>query len=224
MISSVVLYLLVPVLPEWFARIRVLIAPAYLNIPYYWTAVFSLFALILLVPVALMGMNLPLIFNYLRSRGLFLSQTVGRIYAVNTLGSVLGSLIGGYLLFYWLTWDGVFRFNLVLIALTLPFIVALAGRGRRLAALAAVLPLVVVFALPRWDDHAFLPAATNINRTARRIKAWNRAWSGFAKAPRWTSPITVRPRISAWSGAMAPRRCTSTAIPTPASRTGSCAP
>ena len=71
LISSVVLYLLVPVLPEWFARIRVLIAPAYLNIPYYWTAVFSLFALILLLPVALMGMNLPLIFNYLRSRGLF---------------------------------------------------------------------------------------------------------------------------------------------------------
>jgi len=166
LISSVVLYLLVPVLPEWFARIRVLIAPAYLNIPYYWTAVFTLFALILLVPVALMGMNLPLIFNYLRSRGLFLSQTVGRIYAVNTLGSVLGSLIGGYLLFYWLTWDGVFRFNLVLIALTLPFIVALAGRDRRAATIAAVLPLVVVFALPHWDDNDFLPAATNINRTA----------------------------------------------------------
>jgi len=168
LISSVVLYLLVPLLPEWFARVRVLFASTYMNIPFYWTAVFSLFALILLVPVALMGMNLPLIFNFLRSRGLFLSQTVGRIYAVNTLGSVLGCLIGGYLLFYWLTWDGVFRFNLVMIALTLPFIVAIAGYGRRLAITAALLPLLVVFALPRWDDHAFLPAAANISGIAAR--------------------------------------------------------
>ena len=64
LVSSVVLYLIVPMLPEWFARIRVLIAPAYLNIPYYWTAVFGLFALILLVPVALMSIKLPLIFSY----------------------------------------------------------------------------------------------------------------------------------------------------------------
>ena len=167
LVSAIGLYLLVPILPEWFARIRVLIAPAYLNIPYYWTAVFALFALILLVPVALMGMNLPLIFSYLRSRGLFLSQTVGRIYAVNTLGSVLGSLIGGYLLFYWLTWDGVFRFNLVLIALTLPFIVVMAGLGRRRAVVAGVVPLVVIFTLPQWDDHAFLPGAASISRAAQ---------------------------------------------------------
>jgi len=160
--SSVLLYLLVPSLPEWFARVRVIFAPAFINIPLYWTAVFVLFALILLLPVALMGMNLPLIFNYLRSRGLFLSQTVGRIYAVNTLGSVLGSLIGGYLLFFVLRWDGVFRFNLALIALTIPFILGLAGYRRALVASAALLPVLVFFALPRWDDHAFLPAPANI--------------------------------------------------------------
>jgi len=160
--SSVLLYLLVPSLPEWFARVRVIFAPAFINIPLYWTAVFVLFALILLLPVALMGMNLPLIFNYLRSRGLFLSQTVGRIYAVNTLGSVLGSLIGGYLLFFVLRWDGVFRFNLALIALTIPFILGLAGYRRALVAGAALLPVLVFFALPRWDDNAFLPAPANI--------------------------------------------------------------
>jgi len=165
LVSAILLYLIVPVLPEWFARVRVLFAPSYLNIPYYWVAVFLLFATILLIPVALMGMNLPLIFNYLRSRGLFLSQTVGRIYAINTLGSVLGALVGGYLLYFWLTWDGVFRFNLVLIALTLPFVAALAGMKRGVAAVAAALPLLVVLALPKWDDHAFLPAASNISGT-----------------------------------------------------------
>ncbi|MCA1779762.1 MAG: hypothetical protein LC637_10355 [Xanthomonadaceae bacterium] len=164
--SSVALYLLVPSLPELFARVRVVFAPSYINIPLYWSAVFVLFTAILLVPVALMGMNLPLIFNYLRSRGLFLSQTVGRIYAVNTLGSVLGSLVGGYLLFFVFNWDGVYRFNLILIALTLPFIALLTSgekvRRARFAASAAA--IVVVLLLPRWDDHAFLPSPALITR------------------------------------------------------------
>lgn len=179
--SAVALYLLVPVLPEWFARIRVMFAPSYINIPVYWAAVFTLFAIILLVPVALMGMNLPLIFNYLRSRGLFLSQTVGRIYAVNTLGSVLGSLVGGYLIFFVLTWDGVYRFNLLLIALTLPFILLLTG-NRRIGALgASALGLVAVLLLPRWDDRAFLPSpalirgapptATSLEPTLERLRS-----------------------------------------------------
>jgi len=165
--STVVLYLLVPALPEWLARIRVIFAPSYINIPFYWATVFTFFSLILLVPVALMGMNLPLIFNYLRSRGLFLSQTVGRIYAINTLGSVLGSLIGGYLLFFVLNWDGVFRFNLVLIALTLPFILILTGQRRAGPLAASALALVAVLVLPRWSDEAFLPSPAMIGNAPR---------------------------------------------------------
>jgi spermidine synthase len=166
LLSSVLLYLLVPVLPEWFARIRVIFAPSYINIPLYWTAVFTVFAAILLVPVALMGMNLPLIFNYLRSRGLFLSQTVGRIYGINTLGSVLGSLVGGYLLFFVLDWSGVFRFNLALIALTLPFILLLSGIRRVVPLAASALAFIAVLLLPPWDDKAFLPSASLITRAA----------------------------------------------------------
>ena len=166
LVSAIGLYLLVPALPELFARIRVTFASSYMNIPLYWTAVFAGFTILLLLPVALMGMNLPLIFNYLRSRGLFLSQTVGRIYAINTFGSVLGSLIGGYALFFFLNWDGVYRFNLVLIALTLPFIALLtAGAARRKTRFAAsAVAIAVVFLLPGWDDEKFLPSPSMITR------------------------------------------------------------
>jgi len=162
--SAIALYLLVPVLPEWLARVRVIFAPSYMNISLYWTAVFVVFTALLLVPVALMGMNLPLIFNYLRSRGLFLSQTVGRIYAVNTMGSVLGSLVGGYLLFFVLNWDGVYRFNLILIALTLPLILLLTGLRRWPSLGASVAAIVAVLLLPRWDDTAFLPSPAMISQ------------------------------------------------------------
>lgn len=165
LISVLGLYFIIPSLPEWLARIRVIFLPSYMNIPLYWTAVFAAFTAVLLIPVSLMGMNLPLIFNYLRSRGAFLSQTVGRVYAINTAGSVLGSLIGGYLLFFVLEWDGVFRFNLALIVVTLLLLALLAGgRVRRAGVGAATVMLVGILAMPGWPDSAFLPSPALINR------------------------------------------------------------
>ena len=163
--SNIALYLVVPLLPEWLARIRVTFAPSYMNISLYWTAVFLAFTTVLLLPVALMGMNLPLIFNLLRSKGAFLSQTVGRIYGINTLGSVFGSLIGGYLLFFILDWDGVFRFNLIIIVITFILLAFLtAGRTRALGLTVSAMLITVILLLPDWDDHAFLPSPALINR------------------------------------------------------------
>lgn len=158
--SATTLYFAITELPEWFARIRIVFQSAYINIPIYWTTVFIAFTFILLVPVALMGMNLPLIFNFLRSRGHFLSQTVGRIYGINTLGSVLGSIVGGYFLFYLFRWDGVFKFNLFLILATLFIFLVLikSFKDRLLSFLLLGLVGIGILMIPAWDDEKFIPS------------------------------------------------------------------
>jgi len=158
--TAVALYFAIPGWPGLFLRTRAIFNLAEYNHGLFWLAVLVAFVGVLLVPVGLMGMNLPLLFNYLRSRRQYLSEVVGQIYAINSVGSALGAVIGGYWLFHYLDSDGVFRVGLVAVVLTLPLLFWLyAGESHRRRWLAA-LPLLLVpavVALPDWDERRFAP-------------------------------------------------------------------
>ncbi len=63
---------------------------------------------ILLVPTTLMGATLPILTGYLARRPDRLGGTIGTVYAVNTLGAVLGSFGAGFLLLPLLgTWHSI---------------------------------------------------------------------------------------------------------------------
>jgi spermidine synthase len=64
---------------------------------------------VLAVPIGLSGALLPLLFHELRGRGAELGAVAGRLYAWNTVGSLLGALLGGYLLLIWLDLHHVYR-------------------------------------------------------------------------------------------------------------------
>ncbi len=54
--------------------------------------------LILLVPTAMMGATLPLLTRYAVRRDEELGRRVGALYAINTLGAILGTLVAGFVL------------------------------------------------------------------------------------------------------------------------------
>ncbi|TFG93549.1 MAG: hypothetical protein E4H11_08160, partial [Myxococcales bacterium] len=64
---------------------------------------------VLAIPIGLSGALLPLLFHELRGRGADLGAVAGRLYAWNTVGSLLGALLGGYLLLLWLDLHHVYR-------------------------------------------------------------------------------------------------------------------
>lgn len=164
--SLIILYLIIPEWPELFGRIRVLFQNLEINIPAYWTMVVSAFVIILAVPTALMGMNLPLLFNYLRAREVSASQTVGNIYSINTLGSVFGSIVGGYLLLAYTDWDTAFLINISLVIASLPLILWLSGTNKQqtmLGSAAIIIMTSVVFYLPTWNINNFIPRPTNMS-------------------------------------------------------------
>lgn len=118
--------------------------------------------LVWLLPLALSGALLPLLFHDARRRAgagsgpqgsaAALGSVAGRLYAWNTLGSVLGALLGGHFLLRILDLHQLFR---VAIGAVLLIALALAHAGRPrvrpIPLLATALAWALLAALPAWE-------------------------------------------------------------------------
>lgn len=118
-------------------------------------AEFGLVLLLLLAPTILLGATFPLI-NRLCVRMDSVGTTVGRLYAWNTFGSIVGSFAGGFIL---IPWVGIQRSILIAVALNAVIggawlLVSTAGGRTWKLALGAGLPVLIAVAcvlLPPWD-------------------------------------------------------------------------
>lgn len=163
--SWIFVYVSIPDWPIWFARIKYVFAPHYMNFNLYWISVFFFFLLLLLIPVGLMGMNLPLLFNFLKSNSSHYSTTIGRIYSVNAFASTLGAAVGGYLLFLILDTEEIFSLNLILIASTLPIVAFLTLKEnwlRVMSLLICALAIAISVYIPPWGKYSFSPPSRTI--------------------------------------------------------------
>jgi spermidine synthase len=104
--------------------------------------------------VVLSGATLPLLFHHLKRHTADLGRVAGSLYAWNTVGSLLGALVGGHLLLVWLDLDGVLRAALGALAVALAIALALGGARRLRAGAALAVSLALVLALPGWDVRA----------------------------------------------------------------------
>ncbi len=106
---------------------------------------------LLILPAILMGVAFPSLLNLLNRVRRQAGQSVGSIYAVNTLGSILGSLLAGFVLLQWLGSYGTLRAGAVMnAALGLVFFAQLSRKLAAGGAFAAVL-LTAVLMPPTWD-------------------------------------------------------------------------
>ncbi|HUO63466.1 MAG TPA: fused MFS/spermidine synthase [Terriglobales bacterium] len=139
--------------PYWAHVLRTLVRDQPINFYTYHLLAFLALLMVLALPIGLSGALLPLLFHHLRRELGDLGGVAGRLYSWNTLGSLLGALLGGYALLFWLDLHQVYRVALGALALgaalltvqvlRLPWSVA----GGALAAFA--LSLVLVF--PPWS-------------------------------------------------------------------------
>lgn len=120
-------------------------------LPYYLTAFVATLA-VLAVPILLSGATLPLLFHHLSRSVGDLGAVAGRLYSWNTVGSLLGALLGGYVLFFWLNMHAVFRVACAALILGATLLtLQMPGRGMRIAALVLpVVTLVLLLVLPPW--------------------------------------------------------------------------
>jgi spermidine synthase len=83
----------------------------------YQFLLFTVLLAVLIVPIGLSGALLPLLFHHLRRTIGDLGSIAGRLYSWNTVGSLLGALLGGYLLLIWLDLHHVYRIALMAIGI-----------------------------------------------------------------------------------------------------------
>jgi spermidine synthase len=150
-VAFYLIYLFIPYMPAAFVRIRWLFQNTPMNHGWYWAAVLGGFLVLLVLPVGIMGAALPMLFGYIRSSKEHLNSSVGRLYAVNSLGCAAGSFVGGYLLYSVLSIHEIYKLNLLLIA----FCGVLLFRKKKTHFAAGALALLIL--LPKWRESAFVP-------------------------------------------------------------------
>jgi len=62
-----------------------------------------------IVPIGLAGLTLPLCFHLIKDTKESLGERVGQLYGLNTVGCVLGALVGGYMLLNFIDLDQLFK-------------------------------------------------------------------------------------------------------------------
>ena len=146
------LYLAVADVGYWVHVIRVRLGGVDAVFSEYQLAIFLSTLAVLAIPIGLSGALLPLLFDQLRREVRNLGALAGRLYAWNTVGSLLGALLGGYLLLIWLDLHHVFRIAMACLAVAasmLSFLV-LDRIPRAVPALILLPTLAAIALLPAW--------------------------------------------------------------------------
>jgi spermidine synthase len=122
----------------------------------YQVAVFLVLFAILVVPIGLSGALLPLLFHHLRHEVGDLGKIAGSLYSWNTVGSLLGALLGGYVLLFWLDLQHVFQIALAALAIGAAILTSrVAAAPLPVAAGACALALAAIAVLPDWDPMSY---------------------------------------------------------------------
>lgn len=128
-------------------------------------AVFSVLLVVLIVPVGLLGATLPVIFHELKRELRSVGWHSGRIFSANAVGCVIGSVAGGWLLFYPLDNPGVLALALCLVALSMTLAACPLGKIPRLGALVLLAAsAVLAWWQPGFEKQRFAQGAFNLNQ------------------------------------------------------------
>ena len=147
-----VLDTLLPQAPYWVHVIRTGFGSGAADFYRYYLAGFGAVLVGVAPAVLLSGAVLPLVFDHLRQQVGDLGALAGKLYSWNTVGSLLGALFGGYLLFFWFDLDQIFRIAVAAVAVSALLLCGVLYGVRRAAAVTVVVAIAVLpLVSARWD-------------------------------------------------------------------------
>src|SRR5881409_245028 len=170
---------------------------------------------VVLVPAIGMGMTFPLLTDLVAPPGAARGADVGRAYALNTLGSIVGAVLTGFVLVITLGTDLTLRLGLGVNVLAALGLAALAARGvaegsaehRALrwrvlgAGSLATLALVVALAAPRWGTRLIdlgpsIYARAHMDKPTLEAFLTHRGTRQLAYREGWNATVSVWEGVS----------------------------
>ncbi|MDE0887308.1 MAG: fused MFS/spermidine synthase [Myxococcota bacterium] len=150
-LSLLLLYSQLENSPYWAHFLRSLFRDETAAFGFYYFLVFLALLAVIGLPVILSGASLPLLFHQMRREVGHLGDLAGTLYSWNTIGSLLGALLGGYLLLFWFDLHHVYRLAVMALLLAALVLTMRVYRWRGGVALVALPLLALVFFMPPWN-------------------------------------------------------------------------
>ena len=134
----------------WTNHIRISLTSIPSNYFIYYLLIFLFLLLFLFPTVFFMGRLLPLTYMFLKKTKDNYGKVCGKLYFFNTLGTVFGAVVIGYLAFYFFNLDILFKINIyILFFLTLAMI--LYRKNKLDFIILSALGVVLLFLPTQWD-------------------------------------------------------------------------
>lgn len=108
-------YILIPYWPYWMNNIRVSLVTTPSNFNVYYILVSLLFASLTLPLIVPIGIFLPVAYALLNKNEKNYGEICGRLYFINTIGSLFGSIILGYFSLNFIDIDDLFKCLIILL-------------------------------------------------------------------------------------------------------------
>jgi spermidine synthase len=165
---SIGLLLLFTTLDKWPYAAHIIRVTFQSNIAGFWSHKFALlgaFTLLLALPIGLAGATLPIAFHELRRDLNRVGWASGMLFFWNLIGAVVGSLVGGWLLYLWIGNARIFLLATALAAASATL--AAVGRQLRLIFLAAAPLLMAILLLafrPMYQPERFATGTFRLSR------------------------------------------------------------
>jgi spermidine synthase len=148
LVVMIVLYGLLQDAPYWAHVLRVRFGSTPADFEAFQRASFVAVLGVIGLPALLSGATLPLLFHQQKRGGESLGDVAGRLYGWNTAGSLLGAILGGYALLFFLDLHSVYRVGVTAVALAAVMVTTqvldLRGPGAIALLLAPVLAAVAL--------------------------------------------------------------------------------
>jgi spermidine synthase len=150
------LYLSFDTWPYWAHLLRISIQSNIAGFWVYYAGIFLALTLVLILPVALMGATVPITFHEIKRDLANVGRHSGSLFSWNTVGNLIGSLVGGIVLFYAFDLPGVFCIAIFLAALSACLVGwKLSKKSFTLAAVVAGIALLSALATPFYKTGHF---------------------------------------------------------------------
>ncbi len=129
-IFTLIFFYCAPFLPYWISDIRASLTNIESNYYIYYCVIFLLLLIVISPAIYFLGRLLPLSYALMKKNSGNYASLVGKLYVLNTLGTLVGALIPGHYLLFWLDIPQVFGiFGAIIIAYTLR--IELLGKNKK---------------------------------------------------------------------------------------------
>ena len=150
LILLVLLFWTAPYWSIWFNHIRISLTSLPSNYFIYYFLIFLLLLLFLFPFVFFMGQLLPMAYMFLKKTKNNYGKVCGSLYFFNTLGTVFGAIVIGYLAFYLFNLDIIFKANIYILFL-LTLVVMLYKKNTRDFIVLGVIGFLLISLPTQWD-------------------------------------------------------------------------